>query len=349
MENVASRQKTKINKNERGLDVNDSNPATTNSRDNFFDSLKKTAFVVGTALIVFVAARNTITWHLQRFWGASGDFYQSQWEKVFQFYGGDAFKMGIYGTALVTVGVFWLCNLPLLFVDLTQRPAFLLRYKVQDNQTPDPSKVWTAVKRVALNHLWGTPVGVIAYHLMVLRGCSFGQELPTFPLVVWELCVMMLVEEFAFYYTHRLFHHPKLYRHIHKVHHEWTSPIGIVSIYAHPVEHVLSNLIPPMLGPILCGSHIATAWMWYSMALFSTTIAHCGYHFPFLPSPEAHDFHHLKFNQNYGVLGVLDRLHGTDALFRRSKAYDRHFMLLSLVPIKELIPEDPKKKKKVAD
>ena len=31
---------------------------------------------------------------------------------------------------------------------------------------------------------------------------------------------------------------------------------------------------------------------------------------------QAHDFHHLKFNQCYGVLGVLDYLHGTDQQFR---------------------------------
>ena len=92
----------------------------------------------------------------------------------------------------------------------------------------------------------------------------------------------------------RLLHYPGLYKHIHKRHHEWTAPIGIVSIYAHPVEHILSNLIPPAVGPLLLGSHLATSWMWFALALMSTTVAHCGYHFPFLPSPEAHDYHHLK-------------------------------------------------------
>ena len=78
------------------------------------------------------------------------------------------------------------------------------------------------------------------------------------------------------------------------MHHEWISPISLTSIYAHPVEYLVSNVIPPAVGPILMSSHIATVWMWYILVLFSTTIAHCGYHLPFLPSPEAHDFHHLK-------------------------------------------------------
>lgn len=48
-----------------------------------------------------------------------------------------------------------------------------------------------------------------------------------------------------------------------------------------------------------------------------------------------------RFNQCYGVLGVLDYLHGTDRVFRQSKAYQRHRVLLSLTPLSESIPEVP--------
>ena len=54
----------------------------------------------------------------------------------------------------------------------------------------------------------------------------------------------------------------------------------------------------------------------YCVALVSTTISHSGYHLPLLPAPEFHDFHHLKFSSCYGVCGLLDYLHGTDAVFR---------------------------------
>lgn len=93
---------------------------------------------------------------------------------------------------------------------------------------------------------------------------------------------------------YRLAHHPRVYKHIHKIHHEWTAPIGIIGIYAHPLEHLISNLTPIFSGPLLMGSHIATFWLWFCLAYMSTIISHSGYHFPFLPSPEAHDFHHLK-------------------------------------------------------
>merc|ERR1712108_54344 len=105
-------------------------------------------------------------------------------------------------------------------------------------------------------------------------------------------------------YSHWILHHRRLYKHIHKKHHEWTASIALVAVYAHPVEHVVSNLLPVALGPLIVGSHPATMWLWFSIALLSTLNSHSGYHLPFLPSPEAHDFHHLKFNQCYGVLGI---------------------------------------------
>uniref|UniRef100_A0A182K516 Uncharacterized protein n=1 Tax=Anopheles christyi TaxID=43041 RepID=A0A182K516_9DIPT len=49
------------------------------------------------------------------------------------------------------------------------------------------------------------------------------------------------------------------------------------------------------------------------------------------------------FNQCFGVLGVLDRLHGTDALFRTKKAYARYIMMLSFIPAREAFPEPVKK------
>ena len=52
-------------------------------------------------------------------------------------------------------------------------------------------------------------------------------------------------------YYSRFLHHPRLYKHIHKKHHEWTAPIGIVALYSHPIEHVFSNLVPVALGMLL--------------------------------------------------------------------------------------------------
>ena len=101
----------------------------------------------------------------------------------------------------------------------------------------------------------------------------------------------LIVQELLF----RLFHHPLLYKYIHKQHHEWTAPVGLVAVYAHPLEHLVANLLPLVAGPVLLGSHLAVTWLWFIIATFVTVVSHSGYHLPFLPSPEFHDFHHLKW------------------------------------------------------
>ena len=92
----------------------------------------------------------------------------------------------------------------------------------------------------------------------------------------------------------RLLHSAYLYRFIHKRHHEWTAPIAVTAMYCHPFENIFANVLPIFLGVFIMGSHVATAWLWFSLAILFTLNSHSGYHLPFLPSPEAHDFHHLK-------------------------------------------------------
>ena len=41
-----------------------------------------------------------------------------------------------------------------------------------------------------------------------------------------------------------------------------------------------------------------------------------------------HDYHHLVYNNNYGVLGILDNIHGTDVNYRSSVQYARHYTFL---------------------
>uniref|UniRef100_G3T2W7 Fatty acid hydroxylase domain containing 2 n=1 Tax=Loxodonta africana TaxID=9785 RepID=G3T2W7_LOXAF len=311
-------------------------------------SMRRTAFILGSGLLLLVALWNSVTWHLQRFWGASGFFWQAQWERLLSTFEGKEWILFFIALGAIQVPFlfFWSFNGLLLVVDTTGKPNFISRYRIQmgKNEPVDPVRLRQSICTVLFNQcVVSLPMVTFLYPFLKWWGDPCRRELPTFHWFLLELVIFTLIEEVMFYYSHRLLHYPTFYKKIHKKHHEWTAPIGVIALYAHPIEHVVSNMLPAMLGPVLMGSHLSSITIWFSLALIITTISHCGYHLPFLPSPEFHDYHHLKFTQCYGVLGVLDHLHGTDTVFKQTKAYERHILLLGFTPLSESIPDSPKK------
>lgn len=108
---------------------------------------------------------------------------------------------------------------------------------------------------------------------------------------------------------------------------------------------MLSNLFPVLLGGLVAQSHMSTIFIWIAIALTSTLNSHSGFHFPFFPSNEYHDYHHLMFTCNYGIGLFLDKLLLTDSKFQNSVYKDRNKVLFSFKSAKELYPDLKKLKK----
>ena len=92
----------------------------------------------------------------------------------------------------------------------------------------------------------------------------------------------------------RLAHHPKLYKHVHKLHHTWQAPVAAAAAYAHPIEHMTVNAGPLLISAALTCSHVVSLYFWLASVVYITLYDHSGYHMPFAPSPQHHDYHHLK-------------------------------------------------------
>lgn len=191
-------------------------------------------------------------------------------------------------------------------------PAMLQvkRGKIQPNKSLDYAFLLRSMPLVVLNFVLGLALVPLAFFYLLPDHSFDFRSLPDTWTTVRHVLVIMAVEEIVFYHFHRLFHSNKrLYALVHKLHHTWTAPISYVAIYANPVEHVLCNLLPLVLGPALCGAHFSLVVVFVFLGLVHTELVHSGYWI--CDDNGMHDEHHAKFNVNYGVLGVLDGLYGT--------------------------------------
>jgi fatty acid hydroxylase domain-containing protein 2 len=127
---------------------------------------------------------------------------------------------------------------------------------------------------------------------------------------------MVLIEEVLFFTAHWAFHTRPLFRTIHHIHHRFRQPIGISTHYVHYLEHLIGNLVPIFSAIILTRADVTTSFLWVTFAVTNAIHTHSDYAFPWMPPAQNHDFHHYLARGNYGVLGLLDRIFGTDREYR---------------------------------
>jgi Delta7-sterol 5-desaturase len=146
--------------------------------------------------------------------------------------------------------------------------------------------------------------------------------------------ILLIIDDAWFYWTHRLLHHPKIYKYVHAVHHKSIDVTPYTSMSFHAIEPMIATLwiIPvafifPMYMPALAVLQI--------YGLLDNIKSHLGYEFfpknfnkswlRFLSSSTYHNMHHSKFNGNYGVhFRFWDRLCGTEF-----KDYEQEFEIIN--------------------
>ena len=139
-----------------------------------------------------------------------------------------------------------------------------------------------------------------------------------------SLFLMMIIHETYYYWLHRLMHIPKIYKIVHKVHHNSLSSTPWTAFSFHPWESILEALIVPLIL-ILVPVHIYVLLFYLIFMTFSSVVNHLDieiYPESFRNSQFGklwidathHHFHHKEFTTNYGLYFTFwDKLMGTES------------------------------------
>jgi sterol desaturase/sphingolipid hydroxylase (fatty acid hydroxylase superfamily) len=126
-----------------------------------------------------------------------------------------------------------------------------------------------------------------------------------------SLIIALVLHETYYYWLHRWMHYPKVFKIVHKVHHDSniTSPWTAFSF--HPIEGVLQAIFLPALLMIL-PMHLYVLIIQLTIMTFSSVINHLdieiypkNFHKNFfgkwLIGATHHSLHHKQFKYNYGL------------------------------------------------
>ena len=129
--------------------------------------------------------------------------------------------------------------------------------------------------------------------------------------LVFSILLLALFHDAYFYWTHRLMHHPKLFRYFHAVHHRSHNPTPFTAYSFNPGEAAVNFMVVPLYALIVPVHDIATIiYLWFMIV--RNALGHSGYELmprgwtrnPILNLSTTithHDMHHEKMTGNYGL------------------------------------------------
>jgi len=232
---------------------------------------------------------------------------------------GDTHAAVLVVGSLANCVLYWVCAGLLSLVDLGVCGRWIRERKLQPKVSISVADTWRVVKVVLQNQVVSFVFSAfMIYVVFPWRGVQELAPFPSLGVTLRDLVVFILAEEVVFYHAHRLLHHPLFYKRFHKLHHDFTAPFGWAATYSSVLEQV-ANLVAVFSGPTLMGSHALLLHLWSCFAIINTINGHSGYDLFFMPCPRQHDWHHERWSENFGFLGVLDTWYGTNTRFLHSE------------------------------
>lgn len=200
----------------------------------------------------------------------------------------------------------------------------LTNWRIQLKQRADSQQIKAELKNAIGTLSVGALFSSIVIYASTLGYTKIYTDFDDYHLA-WSLLgffILLIIDDTWFYWMHRLLHHPRIYKYIHKEHHLSIDVNPYSSLSFHWAEALLlsfwiipASFILPIYAPVLL---VVQLW-----GALDNIKAHLGYElypawwhkswFRFLTTSTHHNMHHSKFNGNYGVhFRFWDKVCGTE-------------------------------------
>jgi lathosterol oxidase len=198
---------------------------------------------------------------------------------------------------------------------------------------PPSSEVWREVRYSALSVVIFAAVGAITI-VAIKQGWTriYWRIGKHGWLWFWlSVAIAVFLHDAYFYWTHRLMHHPRLFRLFHRTHHLSHNPSPWASYAFGPLEALVQAAIFPLTA-FLIPIHPVAFGIFMVWQIVFNVVGHTGYEYNptrfmdswvrhFINTPTNHIMHHEKLRGNYGLyFNFWDRLMGTN-----HEEYERRF------------------------
>ena len=139
----------------------------------------------------------------------------------------------------------------------------------------------------------------------------------------FSTAALIVLHDAWFYWTHRLIHHPKLFRRLHREHHKSHNPSPWTAYSFDPGEAVVNAIYLPLVLLIVPSSGLAI-FIFVNHMMIRNAMGHSGYElfpslrngrpmFDWMTTVTHHDLHHAQAGWNFGLyFSWWDRLMGTE-------------------------------------
>lgn len=141
--------------------------------------------------------------------------------------------------------------------------------------------------------------------------------------LVFSTAVLIVAHDAWFYWSHRLLHHPPIFRRFHRLHHRSHNPTPFTS-YSFDLGEAVANAVYLPLILLVLPAHPIAILIFVTHMMLRNAIGHSGYElfpanrhgsplFDWMTTVTHHDLHHAHAGYNLGLYFTWwDRLIGTE-------------------------------------